>query len=691
MFRSSVTKLIMTLQGLIGFVLVAISLYVAASAVNDWRSAERAAALAHVDKILFDGTVAVRNLVAPAQTALQSEDDPRATVDRLRKATAEKFAISRAALAAAAVDGHDKLLGGVDATWKELAANDGAFDVEMGKPRAERDLHRTDGWRTAAYKVVDSLSAASAVVSNEVRMTDPAIAEMVQLRRAAWRVRDGYGAQCAMLRSEIPKNQKIDAATLAKWQVGRGNYMGAWSVSDELVARQAMPAAILDAVKTARGATDGAQTRIDQVVAGLGDEGKAVMSAKDWMGLCTGPFDSVVALAYGALENAIASADAMRVTAQKETAFAVVTALLAVVCIFYGFVAIRRRFDRPIRQLMGAIGRLAARELEVPVDKTAHGDELGAMADALESLRRSALEAARLEEAAAARREADAARGRALQSLCGQFETVSGNALSSIETSAQSLDATARDVLGLAAQSSERADQVSDTARQAAANVEIVAAATEELSASIGEISMRVSSSADGARTAVEQAKHTQTTVDALSAAAEQIGAVVQSINDIASQTNMLALNATIEAARAGEAGKGFAVVASEVKGLAQQTARATEDISRYVGQIQATTVDAVTAIRAIGTTIASISESVAAISAAVEQQGAATREIASNVQKAAHGTSDMSDTVAAMADLSHRTGTAAEAVSTSVEAVVRQQGALKDAVQGFLQDVKVV
>ncbi|MDR3438398.1 methyl-accepting chemotaxis protein [Telmatospirillum sp.] len=691
MFRSSVTKLIVSLQLLLGIVLLATSCYLAIHAGSSWWSAEEATTLAETDRILFDGTVAVRGLVAPAQTALQSEDDPRATVQKLRVETNAKFAAARAALAVADVEGRDKLVAELDQAWKALTASDPAFDGEMAKPRAQRDLHGTEPWRVAAYNVVDTLSAVSATVSNKVRMTDPAIAEMVQLRRAAWRVRDVYGAQCAMLRSEVPKNQKIDSKVLAKWQANRGNYLGAWGEIDELIARQGMLPSIIEMVKTARKATTDAQARIDVVLGDLGDESKPPMSAKDWTALCNGPFPSIVAVAYTSLDQANLAAGAMKKNALRLASFAFAVALLAVFGIAYSLIAINRRFARPMTLLMAAIDQLAAHRYDSPVPETGCPDELGSMAEAMESLRKNALEAGRLEHAAAERREADAVRGRTLQDLCGRFETVSGSALSTIEGSAQSLHGTAEDVRALARESSGRADTVAATARDATQNVEIAAAAAEQLSSSINEIAARVAASADGTRDAVGQAEKTLETVDALNSAADRIGDVVQAINAIAQQTNMLALNATIEAARAGEAGKGFAVVAGEVKGLAQQTAKATDDISRQVSEIQNTTGTAVAAIRGIAQTIAAISESVSAISAAVEQQGAATREISINVQKAAQGTENVTENIASVAQLSHRTGDAAEAVSQSVSTVVKQQEALKGAVQSFLQDVKVV
>ena len=194
-------------------------------------------------------------------------------------------------------------------------------------------------------------------------------------------------------------------------------------------------------------------------------------------------------------------------------------------------------------------------------------------------------------------------------------------------------------------------------AEQASVNVQTVASATEELSASIGEISRQVTESTRIASGAVEEANRTNGTVAGLQEAAQKIGEVVQLINNIASQTNLLALNATIEAARAGDAGKGFAVVASEVKNLANQTAKATEDIQNQVGQMQSVTGHTVEAIRSITGTITRMSEIATAIASAVEEQGAATQEISRNVQEASRGTAEVSGSIQGVVAIARDTG----------------------------------
>jgi uncharacterized protein YoxC len=181
---------------------------------------------------------------------------------------------------------------------------------------------------------------------------------------------------------------------------------------------------------------------------------------------------------------------------------------------------------------------------------------------------------------------------------------------------------------------------------EASANVQSVASATEELTSSVTEISRQVQESARIAGDAVEQARHTNQRVGELSQAASRIGDVIELINSIAGQTNLLALNATIEAARAGDAGRGFAVVASEVKALAQQTAKATEEIHQQISAVQTATKESVGAIRQISDTIERLSEISSVIAAAIEEQGAATQEIARNVQQAAHGTQQVSTNI---------------------------------------------
>ena len=209
------------------------------------------------------------------------------------------------------------------------------------------------------------------------------------------------------------------------------------------------------------------------------------------------------------------------------------------------------------------------------------------------------------------------------------------------------------------------------------------------MSSSVSEIARQVTQSTEIAGQAVAEANRTNLTVQGLSAAAQKIGDVVKLISDIASQTNLLALNATIEAARAGEAGRGFAVVANEVKSLANQTAKATDEISAQVGAMQGATAEAVQAIEGITRTIGAINETAAAISGAVEQQGSATAEIARNVQEAAQGTGRVSSNIASVNQAAVKTGSAAAQVVSSAEQLSGQAANLRTDVDRFLANIR--
>ncbi|WP_409564724.1 methyl-accepting chemotaxis protein [Methylobacterium sp. J-067] len=293
------------------------------------------------------------------------------------------------------------------------------------------------------------------------------------------------------------------------------------------------------------------------------------------------------------------------------------------------------------------------------------------------------------EEAARERAEAEMRRKAELAQLADAFEQTVGAVLSSVASAAAELQATASSMSGIAADTARQSTTVAAAANQAAANVNTVAAAAEELGASVDEIARQVSGSEDLAGQAVTEADQTAMLVQELSEAVRKIGDVVSMISAIASQTNLLALNATIEAARAGEAGRGFAVVAAEVKELANQTARATEDITKQIGRIQGATVSAVGAIDGIRHRIQEINAVASSIAAAVQQQGAATQEIVRNVTEAAAGTGEVTSNITGVARASEETGAAATQVLTAASDLSRQSEHLGGEVTRFLTKIR--
>ncbi|SDT49290.1 methyl-accepting chemotaxis protein [Bradyrhizobium canariense] len=351
---------------------------------------------------------------------------------------------------------------------------------------------------------------------------------------------------------------------------------------------------------------------------------------------------------------------------------------------------IGRSISRPLGQLGARMRALADGSLEGEIPGTERGDEVGAMAATVQIFKDNAVRIRGLEKVEAETQERAAAERRsAMESLAGEFERSVNGIVRSVSTAAAGMQTTAQLMTSTASDASARAATVGAASESASNNVGTVAAAAEELSSSVAEISRQVARSSEIASKAVADAESTNTTVRALSTGAEKIGEVVKLIHSIAAQTNLLALNATIEAARAGESGRGFAVVASEVKALANQTAKATEEISAQVAAMQASTSDAVVSIGGITETIAQMSEITVSISTAIEQQGDATREIARNIQSVAAGSSEISAHIGGVTSAAAATGTAASDVLSNARELDNQSGMLRTAVDQFLTKVR--
>ena len=360
-----------------------------------------------------------------------------------------------------------------------------------------------------------------------------------------------------------------------------------------------------------------------------------------------------------------------------------------VIAIALAFWLSRAKIVGPLTRLAGIMKRLADNDLTIDIPDRGRRDEIGDMARTVAVFKDNALERRAMEEREKEEQAKREKRAKTIEGLTAGFDKSVTGVLETVAGASTELEATAQAMSSSATQSTAQATTVAAAAEQTSANVQTVATATEELSASIKEIARQVAESARISSDASDEAARTNTLVQKLAVAADRIGEVVKLINDIASQTNLLALNATIEAARAGEAGKGFAVVAGEVKNLANQTARATDEISQQVASVQEETRNTVAAIQGIAAIIEQIKGISTTISSAVEEQGAATGEIARNVQQAAQGTSQVSGTIGGVSESAAATGAAANQVLASANQLSGNAERLRREVQDFLASVR--
>jgi methyl-accepting chemotaxis protein len=367
---------------------------------------------------------------------------------------------------------------------------------------------------------------------------------------------------------------------------------------------------------------------------------------------------------------------------------AVILGIAIIVGIAVGFYLIRD-VSRGIASIVEPMQALGGGDLTAPVPHQGEKTEIGAMADTLQVFKEALIAKKAADEAAALDAEAKIERGRRVDGITRDFESMIGGIVNTVSSASAQLEASAGTLTATAERSRELTTMVAAASEEASTNVQSVASATEEMASSVNEISRQVQDSARMATDAVDQARKTNDRVSELSKAASRIGDVVELINTIAGQTNLLALNATIEAARAGEAGRGFAVVASEVKALAEQTAKATGEIGTQITGIQAATQESVNAIKEISGTIEKLSEIASTIAAAVEEQGAATQEISRNVQQAAQGTMQVSSNITDVQRGASETGSASSQVLSAAQSLSGDSNRLKIEVSKFLTSVR--
>ncbi|PGH55263.1 chemotaxis protein [Azospirillum palustre] len=547
-----------------------------------------------------------------------------------------------------------------------------------------------------AATTVDAIAAANRSVGKAIDDTyrstivnSPDLFGHVNLARLAQDMRDIGGTRSASVGLFVAGMafgpDRLQAATEMA-----GKVAVLWQMMQQAVLTLGNPPELTKALDHVRSTmmTQGEQ-RFQSVIDAARKGAPPPVALADWRPWVTPMLNNVLVMRDGAL--AVAHQLNEESIAEAWTQLILAGLVLAAVCITFGIVLIMLsvQVTRRLGSLTSTVVRLADGDLGVDIAYSKQPDEIGAMARAIQVLKESAMERVRLEADQEAQRVAREKRTAVVERMVQGFDRTVSAILGSVSGASAQLSDTAGAMAALAEETSRQASASTAAAEQTSVNVQTVASATEEMTASIREIGEQVSRSNSVAARAVREAQDTTGSVRNLAGEVARIGEVVKLIQSIASQTNLLALNATIEAARAGEAGKGFAVVASEVKQLANQTAKATEDISAQIDSVQNATRGTVGAIEEIGGTIGAMNEIAATIAAAIEEQSATTAEISRNVQQAAQGTGEVSGNIAQVHEAAAQTGQAASQVLDASTGLTRQAADLRREIETFLAGIR--
>ncbi|MCX8134227.1 MAG: methyl-accepting chemotaxis protein [Roseococcus sp.] len=535
---------------------------------------------------------------------------------------------------------------------------------------------------------VSNLLAITEGVENLALGADPAVDKLIAMRRDGWTVRSAVGEVMLAISSAIGAGRGWTPEQSIAALRAQGQAEGAWARL--LAAAPAAPPVLREAMAAATPVVTGdlATTRA-QLLPGLLRGERAGMDHNAFRNPQIAGLSLLNRVPEAAFEALVAHAKAG--AARAAWGFAAGAALLlgALLLVAGGLVSVQRLLLRPLARATVAMDRLAARDLAVEIPDCERPNEIGAIARALQNFKDGLIAAQRLAEEQAAAQSARLARAETLSAAAAGFEARVGELIAALAAASQELEANAAVMTGTAERSEAEAGAIARAAETSRAGIESVAGSAEELAASIAEIACQIAQSRQVVDAAVAESQRTDGLVRELAAGAARITEVVTLIRQIAAQTNLLALNATIEAARAGEAGKGFAVVAGEVKTLAEQTAKATEEIGAQIGQIQTATKDAVEAIRGLAGTVGKVSEISNAIAASVQQQEEATRAISGSVQEVASGTRQVAGSITIVSELAGSTAGAAGQVREAAGELSRHAASTQAEVARFLAEVK--
>jgi len=685
----SIKTFVSTCLGAISLFMTLIALFLFSQNWNDYRSARDAGNLV---SLLASSTRVTEGLAlerGASNVVLEGNSAGRGALDQAR--TRLDGLIEAAQTRTRNVDRAEAGEVGKTLASLTVALHEARARVDSFTPTSVEDsAAMRKSFSNEVYGMMNLAQKTNAMLERSLVKLDAEVANPAMLAGESWKMRDLASRDSTFYIAAITSGKPLPPAALSEMPLSGGRILQAWERLLERGGAADSPAALREALANVeRTYVIPMQTLRDRIVKAGTADGAYDIDTVEWRRLTTPMMQSILTIRDAALEEAERVATVNRTSALHALELLGLLLVASAVTLVASVIGIQRRVVDPLTGLTRTIDSFAAGEREFAVPHTEREDEIGQMAKAIEVLRANAREAdshVHQEMTAAQLRErrqtqVETVTGRFIDSINAVVEGVAG-ATEGLRRATDTLSTTS-------VTTTEQAGVVSSAADHASSNVQTVAAAAEELSHSIQEISRRVAETATAMNGAVRQAEATNATVRGLAEAASRIGEVVGLITDIASQTNLLALNATIEAARAGEAGKGFAVVANEVKSLANQTAKATDDIQSQVAAIQAETERAVEAIGGIGTTITTVNQYTISIASAVEQQGAATQEIARNVQQAATGTAEVSHSIGRVLEAERATAAAAAELAGLADSLRGESERLKREVGTFVTGVK--
>ncbi|MET4480993.1 methyl-accepting chemotaxis protein [Bradyrhizobium sp. F1.13.3] len=574
--------------------------------------------------------------------------------------------------------------------FKLLTEEQKQFWEDVAKPKDQRRASLPKEYMETTQGLLDTLDKLSNTLATTVNHLDAAIDQLLSIKQNAWLLRNTAGEASLIVSTGLAAGKITPEGRYAYTQhVGGTSAM--WKALELSTSGMQLPAGLASAMAAAKTSYFEPQYLAlrDRLADALVKGEKPEMTANQWSPLTVGRMASAVAVAEGALDAAKIHTQEQRGAAERALIVQLTLLALAVGLAVGAIMLVNRRVITPLNTIRDAMLKVAGGDLAVDSGYLDRNDEIGALAGALETFKQQANEKLKIEAQERERNAGASARQRAVETYVGEFEGAVRKTLGELSEASGEMRKTSGDLSAVSRQTNDRVQVAGKASNDASMSVDSVAAAAEELSASINDISQQAAHAAGIASRAVTQARDTDGTVQGLQKSAGRIGEVVGLINTIAQQTNLLALNATIEAARAGEAGRGFAVVASEVKSLASQTAKATEEISEQIADIQKVAGDAISAIQTIGGIIGEVNEVATAIAAAVQEQGAATQEITRSTQFAAQGTKNVSDNITGVKSDADAAAAAADNVKHASEMLESQSRQLGHEVSDFLGKIR--